>query len=119
MRVRLAGGRDEKTPPFDPYTVFSERTAGCLKDLRLIRLFSLMKKKDRPSAALKPKNGAYGIRTRVTDVRGQRPGPLDECAIYRTPGKKPKASFFRAGEGSPSPVPIYSIGIPPLPQAGA
>src|SRR3954465_2861739 len=23
---------------------------------------------------------AYGIRTRVTGVRGRRPGPLDECA---------------------------------------
>ena len=30
-----------------------------------------------------PLNGfgsAYGIRTRVTAVRGRRPGPLDECA---------------------------------------
>jgi hypothetical protein len=24
---------------------------------------------------------AYGIRTRVTAVRGRRPGPLDECAV--------------------------------------
>ena len=26
---------------------------------------------------------AYGIRTRVTAVRGRRPGPLDECAVVR------------------------------------
>ena len=25
--------------------------------------------------------GAYGIRTRVTAVRGRRPRPLDECAV--------------------------------------
>ena len=25
-------------------------------------------------------SGAYGTRTRVTDVRGRRPRPLDECA---------------------------------------
>ena len=29
------------------------------------------------------KSGAYGIRTRVPDVRGQCPGPLDECAIRK------------------------------------
>src|ERR1044071_1482257 len=29
----------------------------------------------------RPRRGsAYGIRTRVTAVRGRRPGPLDECA---------------------------------------
>src|SRR3954465_5759128 len=27
---------------------------------------------------------AYGIRTRVTGVRGRRPGPLDECATCPT-----------------------------------
>src|SRR4051812_36261407 len=27
-----------------------------------------------------PVGSAYGIRTRVTAVRGRRPGPLDECA---------------------------------------
>src|SRR3954468_9410416 len=27
-----------------------------------------------------PFGSAYGIRTRVTAVRGRRPGPLDECA---------------------------------------
>lgn len=28
--------------------------------------------------------GAYGIRTRVTAVRGRRPRPLDECALRRS-----------------------------------
>jgi hypothetical protein len=27
------------------------------------------------------RRGAYGIRTRVTAVRGRRPRPLDECAV--------------------------------------
>ena len=30
-----------------------------------------------------PQKGAYGIRTRVTAVRGRRPRPLDECAEPR------------------------------------
>ena len=35
------------------------------------------------SSIFKSTSGAYGIRTRVTDVRGQRPRPLDECASSR------------------------------------
>jgi hypothetical protein len=32
-------------------------------------------------------SSAYGIRTRVTGVRGRRPGPLDECAtMSKVPG---------------------------------
>src|SRR4029078_442923 len=30
---------------------------------------------------------AYGIRTRVTDVRGRCPGPLDECATRTKTGE--------------------------------
>jgi hypothetical protein len=32
----------------------------------------------------KTRGGAYGIRTRVTAVRGRRPRPLDECALRRS-----------------------------------
>ena len=33
---------------------------------------------------------AYGIRTRVTDVRGQRPKPLDERAKFKIKEKRLK-----------------------------
>ena len=53
-------------------------------------------------SALNPWNGggsAYGIRTRVTAVRGRRPGPLDECAgQVRGTRKIPKVT--RAVKGS-------------------
>ncbi len=47
------------------------------------------------------KGGAYGIRTRVTGVRGQRPRPLDECAPERVPeamasGKLPARAGSRS-----------------------
>ena len=35
-----------------------------------------------------PWSSAYGIRTRVTDVRGQRPKPLDERARIRLKTKE-------------------------------
>ena len=38
-------------------------------------------------AAGREDGSAYGIRTRVTGVRGRRPRPLDECATEKAPRK--------------------------------
>ena len=48
-------------------------TRGCIN--RLQKNASVLPKQ------LRGVNGAYGSRTRVTGVRGQRPRPLDECAV--------------------------------------
>ena len=55
------------------------------------------------------RKGAYGIRTRVTGVRGQRPRPLDECARrtrrvadgFRASGRQPVSAAMGRGPGAP------------------
>ncbi len=55
------------------------------------------------------RGGAYGIRTRVTGVRGQRPRPLDECARrtrrvadgFRASGRQPVSAAMGRGPGAP------------------
>ena len=45
---------------------------------------------------------AYGIRTRVTAVRGRRPGPLDECAVRVGGGRYDEVTFVvKAVEARP------------------
>src|SRR5207302_10180991 len=51
---------------------------------------------------------AYGIRTRVTAVRGQRPGPLDECA-GSAGTRKIACGFFAVKVGERRPGGRHSV----------
>ena len=55
----------------------------------------------RSSLYEKDGQGAYGIRTRATAVRGRRPRPLDECAVPRQGSRSGLSIAWRAPRDGP------------------